>query len=547
MLSRQIAALALIATALLFPLAERAAAHPHEWIDVASEIVFDDSGRLVAIRHHWRFDEAFSAYASQGLDADGDGALTTEELAPLAKINVESLAEFDFFTDLVAGEDLVGFRKPEDYWLDQADDRLTLHFTLPLAEPLPPGAVATLDVYDPEYYIAFTVPSANAVRLVNAPAECRLNVRPAATPDAATAAMLATVGPDQRELPSSMQGLTAGLDNSSAVDCGGGATAGAGAADATARQLAASGDLRALPAVDAQPEKAAAASPSLGARIAALQSRFYRSLTGALKSMKSEGSAFWWLGAVSFLYGVFHAAGPGHGKVVVSSYLLANEVQVRRGVGIAFLASFAQAVTAVAIVGVMAIVLGATGTAMTRAAGFMESASYALVLALGLYLILRKGRDVARLAAGAPVAACGHAHHHHHHHHHHHPQFGSGRDITPAGEHPGAEPPAPGSALATIVSVGFRPCSGALIVLVFALAQGMLWAGIAATLLMAFGTAITVAALATLAVAAKGFAARLAERKGSSTGEGLLLALELAAAILIAALGGVLLAGSLAA
>lgn len=538
MLSRATAVLTLLATTLAGLLPERASAHPHEWIDVASEIVFDDAGRLTAIRHHWRFDEAFSAYASQGLDTDGDGALTTEELAPLAQVNVESLAEFDYFTDLVAGENLVGLEQPEAYWLDQAEGRLTLHFTLPLAEPLPPGAVATLDVYDPEYYIAFTVPSVNAVRLVNAPAGCRLNVRPAATPDAATAAMLATVAPDQRELPSSMQGLTAGLDNSSAVDCGGGAgTLSAGAPETRARMVDTNGDLQALPALDAERNVAAPASPSLGARIAALQTRFYKSLTGALKSLKTEGSAFWWLGGVSFLYGVFHAAGPGHGKIVVSSYLLANEVQVRRGVGIAFLASLAQAASAVAIVGIMAIVLGATGSAMTRAAGFMETASYALVLTLGLYLILRKGRDVVRMASGGAVAGCGHAHHHH-------------LEPLEAGHghvEPGPAPRPAASALATIVSVGFRPCSGALIVLVFALAQGMFWAGIAATLLMAFGTAITVAALATLAVAAKGFAARLAERRGGNTGEGLLLAFELAAAILIAALGGVLLAGSLAA
>jgi nickel/cobalt transporter (NicO) family protein len=103
-----------------------------------------------------------------------------------------------------------------------------------------------------------------------------------------------------------------------------------------------------------------------------------------------------------------------------------------------------------------------------------------------------------------------------------------------------------GGALATILSVGLRPCTGALVVLVFALAQGILWAGIAATLMMAFGTAITVAALATLAVAAKGFAARLARTGGGHTAESILLALELAAALIIAALGGVLLAGSLA-
>ena len=306
------------------------------------------------------------------------------------------------------------------------------------------------------------------------------------------------------------------------------------APDALAAQAGtAPADLSALPAPVPSAE-AVAQSPGIGARIAAWQSRFYRSLTEALKSLQSDGGAFWWLGGISFLYGIFHAAGPGHGKVVVSSYLLANELEVRRGVGIAFLAALAQAVTAIVIVGVMAVLLGATSTAMDATAGFLESASYALVLGLGLYLVLRKGRDVVRVFSGAPVAACGHAHHHHGHAHQH-----GGHAHAPA-------PRAGGSALATILSVGLRPCTGALVVLVFALAQGVLWAGIASTLLMAFGTAITVAALATLAVAAKGFAARLATNGGGRTGERLVLAFELGAALLIAALGGVLLLGSLA-
>jgi ABC-type nickel/cobalt efflux system permease component RcnA len=353
--------------------------------------------------------------------------------------------------------------------------------------------------------------------------------------------MLGTIGPEQRELPSSMQSLTAGLENSATVNCSGApapvATPVAEAPDALAAQAGtAPADLSALPAPIPSAE-AVAPSPGIGARIAAAQSRFYRSLTEALKSLQSDGGAFWWLGGISFLYGIFHAAGPGHGKVVVSSYLLANELEVRRGIGISFLAAFAQAVTAIVIVGVMAIVLGATSTAMDTTAGFLESASYALVLGIGIYLVLRKGRDVVRAFSGAPVAACGHAHHHHHHGHAH---------ASHAGHVHAPAPRAGGSALATILSVGLRPCTGALVVLVFALAQGVLWAGIAATLQMAFGTAITVAALATLAVAAKGFAARLARTGGGHTAEAILLALELAAALLIAALGGVLLFGSLA-
>jgi ABC-type uncharacterized transport system substrate-binding protein len=108
-----------------------AAAHPHVWVDVASQILFDEQGRIVGVRHHWRFDEFFSAYAVQGLDADGDGVLTREELQPLAQVNVESLSEFGFFTAVSVGQYDAGFGEPSDYWLEHENGVLTLHFTLP--------------------------------------------------------------------------------------------------------------------------------------------------------------------------------------------------------------------------------------------------------------------------------------------------------------------------------------------------------------------------------------------------------------------------------
>ena len=197
----------------------RAEAHPHVWVDAASEILFDASGRIEGVRHHWRFDEAFSAFASQGLDEDGDGALTREELQPLAQINVESLSEYDFFTFLDAPGLAAKFAAPEDYWLEQMDGRLVLHFTLPLDEPVAPKGEVTLDVYDPEYFVAFALPSEKAVRLVDAPAGCALEVSLAKELDASAQEMLAQIGPDQRELPPDLKALTEGTDNSARLTC----------------------------------------------------------------------------------------------------------------------------------------------------------------------------------------------------------------------------------------------------------------------------------------------------------------------------------------
>jgi ABC-type nickel/cobalt efflux system permease component RcnA len=266
------------------------------------------------------------------------------------------------------------------------------------------------------------------------------------------------------------------------------------------------------------------------ARIAELQTTFNRQLTAGLKTFKSDGG-FWWLGGLSFLYGIVHAAGPGHGKVVISSYLVANEARLRRGVLIAFVSAFVQAVVAVAIIGVMAVILNMTSMAITSTAKAFEAGSFALVALLGAYLVARKGR------AALDVLKSGDAHAHHHHDHHH------GHDHAGAR----ASPPQGGTGLtgaaAAVLSVGIRPCSGALVVLVFALSQGVFWAGVASTFVMALGTAITVAALAALAVGAKGFAKRLAQgddRRGAQ----IMLGLELAAAILITLLGAVLFAGT---
>jgi ABC-type nickel/cobalt efflux system permease component RcnA len=425
------------------------------------------------------------------------------------------------------------------------------------------------------------LPNDEAVRLVGAPPGCTIAVHPGRKPDPVAAAELATIGADQRALPANMKSLTAGIENSADARCGGGAPGPAADAASAAAEMAGgsgNGDLTALPAANSTTEQEAAADAvpqhqsaaaeaatvatfnagsaaqnapqaavtpprraglfrTFMAHVVALQTAFSRELTANLKGLKS-GGGFLWLGAVSFLYGIFHAAGPGHGKVVISSYLVANEARLRRGVGIAFISAFVQAVVAVAIIGLMAIVLNMTSMAITSASNVFEAGSFALVALLGVYLLAQKGRATwAAMRGGDP-----HAHHHHGHHHHAQHDAACGHSHLPsqaALDRPGL----PGAA-AAVVSVGMRPCSGALIVLVFALSQGIFWAGIAATFVMALGTAMTVAALAALAVGAKGIARRLA-RGSDRRGAQMLLGLELAAALLITAFGAVMFVATL--
>ena len=139
-------------------LSSSAVAHPHVWATVRSEIVFGPDRKVTGVRHAWTFDEFYSAMAVQGLDADGDGVYSREELEPLAKVNVDSLKEFTYFTFVRAGGDdkFLPLKPPEDYSIDYDDTVITLHFTLPLEAPLDPGAKGvTVDVYDPSFFVAF--------------------------------------------------------------------------------------------------------------------------------------------------------------------------------------------------------------------------------------------------------------------------------------------------------------------------------------------------------------------------------------------------------
>jgi nickel/cobalt transporter (NicO) family protein len=326
------------------------------------------------------------------------------------------------------------------------------------------------------------------------------------------------------------------------------------------------------------------------------QAVFYRELSGLIRAAKSDGTALWGLMGISFVYGIFHAAGPGHGKAVISSYLVANEETWRRGLTLSFASALLQAITAVLIVGIAAVLIGATAKAMGDTVRVIETVSYALIVLVGARLFWLKGRGFIRTLRSlqsepAPAAAVhthdshpGHAHHDHnaccHHdraHHDHEPHGQSAPSAADAHGHEhgkrhshdhvhdhddeesvlpwrhahGPEPEelaGPGGwrrGLSAIVAVGLRPCSGAIIVLVFALAQGLFWAGVASTFVMGIGTAITVATIATLAVGAKAVARRFAATRA---GYGMLVlrGVEVGAAVLVTAFGVLLLTGTIA-
>jgi nickel/cobalt exporter len=320
------------------------------------------------------------------------------------------------------------------------------------------------------------------------------------------------------------------------------------------------------------------------------QSEFYREISSTIRAAKADGSAVWTLLAISFAYGIFHAAGPGHGKAVISSYLVANEETARRGVVLSFVSALMQSLVAVLIVGIGAWLLNITAKTMCGAERVIEIASYMLIAAFGVRLVWSKGggfiralrssygRSEPRLApilAHAAALHHGHGHHAHDHaDHEHHHDHAPAHSIAAQGQlsghaHAAHDDPGhihdahcghshgpeptqlsgPGGwrrGFSAVLTVGIRPCSGAILVLVFALAQGLFWAGVAATFVMGLGTAITVATIAVLAVSAKGLARRMtAGREGG--GALLMRGVEFGAAGLVLLFGVGLLLGYVAA
>lgn len=242
------------------------------------------------------------------------------------------------------------------------------------------------------------------------------------------------------------------------------------------------------------------------------QHELHRKLAAGIRRLRKEqaAAAAFALILISFVYGVVHAIGPGHGKAVISSYVLASERTVRRGIALSFAASLVQALSAIAIVSILAAALNAAGFLIKEQTARLETASYGLIALIGAWMLTGAVKE--RLG-GRKARQAGHAHHGPDHSHvagqpcgcgHQHMPDASALELNWSLR----------KAAALVLAVGIRPCSGAIIVLVFALAQGMFWAGVASTFAMSIGTAITVSAFAALAVGSREMAVRFGGGNG---------------------------------
>lgn len=295
------------------------------------------------------------------------------------------------------------------------------------------------------------------------------------------------------------------------------------------------------------------------------QQAFYGKLSATLRAMKGSSplAATWTLMLLSFGYGVFHAAGPGHGKAVISAWLLATENELKRGILISFMSAIIQALTAIVVVSVLFLVVASVGSTARNVAGLLESASYALIALLGGYLVWtalsllkpvkvavpsptpalagvttrqsialhdfgsfepKRNEAVAADHVHGPYCGCGHAH------------VPAAKDLR--GDFSLAK------AVSLSFAVGIRPCTGAILVLIFANGLGLYWAGVFSTFAMAVGTFLTVSVIAALAVYSKKLA-MLMMRGNSRLLEWFGIGLRFAGGSAIAFLGTILFLGSL--
>jgi ABC-type nickel/cobalt efflux system permease component RcnA/ABC-type uncharacterized transport system substrate-binding protein len=506
-----------------------AAAHPHVWIEARSNVVFDDQGRIIAIGHQWTMDEMYTEAAVDGLDTNGDGAYSPEELAALTRENIDSLKEYSYFTSLKAGG--AGSRfgevvKSSQLWNNK---RLTLSFELPLLQPVDPRKLATVyRVYDPGFFIAIEFSGPGSVSASGAiPAECRIELQQPVSDQQTvdTKAMLATKGVDWQAPPE--EDFGAMFAQPIAVLCGGAATpvAAANTPDLSGRAL-----------VQPRDQQGTITIPSLwsdpAAFVLATQQSFYQRISGAISSLRSGPSwaAAWTLMFLSLGYGVFHAAGPGHGKTVISGWLLATEQQLRRGIIVSFASAFVQALSAILIVSTLLFLVKAVGSTARSVAGVLETASYGLIALLGFYLLWQA---MGMLWPSKPaIVAAGHVHDANCAHNH----LPSPRDLDRNWSL--------SKALSVSFAVGVRPCTGAILALLFANAIGVYWAGIAATFVMAIGTALTVSAIAIIAVLSKTTALSMLRGRQAWL-DWTAFALRLAAGLVITFLGATLFLASL--
>jgi nickel/cobalt transporter (NicO) family protein len=511
-------------------LAEPAVAHPHAFIALRTSLLLNEQGLVTGVREEWQFDDNYTATALEGLDTDGDGTYSAAEIAPLTDENIKSLREYDYFTvirqkgEKQAIADVTAARQVHDGSL------LKMVMDVPLVTPLDPtrGEIQ-VKVYDPEFFIAYDYQKADAFSVAGGklPASCQAQLLPVPTDEELEQKrdFLAQQSPDWK--PETEEDFGAVFAQPLSVVCG-------NAGLKVSPLFFAAANTVVIDKNKLLVQQRGGANVSFmdnpGLWVMQQQRNFYGKLSGALRGLQTSSSAMWSLLSLSFFYGVFHAAGPGHGKAVISTWLLATDNDLKRGVLIAFLSALIQALTAIVLVSALFLMVASAGTVARNVSGYLESASYAMIVGLGLYLVWTA------FTGGA------HSHEHSHDHHHHHDEHCGHAHVAQPQDLRGDWSLARAFSLA--IATGIRPCTGAILVLVFANSIGLYWAGIVSTLAMGLGVFLAVAIIAAITVYARHHAVKFAAGRGNLLST-MLFGARVLGGIVIAVLGIVLFVGSL--
>jgi len=301
------------------------------------------------------------------------------------------------------------------------------------------------------------------------------------------------------------------------------------------------------PPAPAPPSRGDVALPGTGLfngllqKLAHQQMLLNERISHQFKAVRDTGSrmAFFTILALAFLYGVLHAAGPGHGKSIVAAYFVANEARWTSGVIMGGVISLLQGLTAIVVVFLLSLVLKTSQMAVENNGAMVEFISYGLVVLIGLVLFYRA------------VAGKGHTHSHgpfgqdHGHEHAHHDHQDCGHDHGPA--HHG-HPPAPvrnGTSFRRILTLaaGVAPCASAIIIMLFALANGALLVGSIAVLSLSLGMGLTVSLIGVLSILARGLMKRFAGGE-TAAGERLERGLAIGGSVLVVGFAGLLMLGA---
>ena len=386
---------------------------------MTSTVIYAADGTVTGVRHAWTFDDMFSTFAVQGLESKKKGVFTREELQPLAEVNVTSLKEYDYFSYAKANGKKTPFSDPVDYHLELKNELLTLHFTLPLKTPTKGRASSSKFSIRPISSISPS-PRRSRSRSRARPRRCKASVASrrrstkepwrrgwARRPQRAGNSGTPTIRGAVRQQDFGEVSVTRTGAGRRALCARDSRCSGRHLAFAWRARCAGAGQRRS--ACRARRRSRARRRPTAWSAGSSPSRRSSRcGMRTMLRSAKADGSAVWGLLGLSFLYGIFHAAGPGHGKAVISSYVVANHETWRRGVVLSFASAMLQAVVAVVFVGVAAWIFNATMATMCKTERWIEIVSYALIALIGLRLVWVKGR--AFLEHGArhdPAAAAG--------------------------------------------------------------------------------------------------------------------------------------------